>query len=149
MNPFAKVIKRRMNYMTAGFIFIIAIFLANRYIPILRSNVVLEHAEMLTGFRMGLIIGVELIMVFVMCKYRKAIRDADYMEDLRINEQDERNKMIQLKTGGHLYNAALFAVAAVTIIASYISWQAYLGLLMALMVMSLIKGVAKVYYRSH
>ncbi len=148
MKSFEQTIKDRVRWMSAGIALIVMIFVSNEAIHFPSSTLPpMEAASFAVGFRYGIAIGIQILLIRQVVKYQRALRNPEILQDLEILEKDERRQYIQMKMGGPMYSVAMFVVAAGALVASYVSWEGFMALLLAVVALALIKGSLKLYYR--
>lgn len=148
MENFRKVLKKRLSLMVV-FNALAAVFIALTAVYGNMTTASNENvADMIHGFQIGIFIGLELIMLVYITKYRKALKDEDKFKRVYIEENDERTKLIQDKIGGVGFNFALGAIATATVISGFFHQLVFLTLLGVLIFVVLVKGFLKLYYRN-
>lgn len=148
MENFKDVLKRRIRIMnTFNLLAVCFIALSNvyRYMNYIKS---VEMADMIHGFQVGIFIGLEFMMVMFVIKYRKALKSEVELKKLYIEEMDERKRLIRDKIGGTALNICMGGIATATIIAGFFNEIAFLSLMGALIFITLVKGVLKIYYKN-
>lgn len=73
----------------------------------------------ISDFQMGLLMGIELCLIFLSFKYRKAINDENELQDFYNSEHDERKNLIRQKAGYPVIWAASIVILIAAIIAGY------------------------------
>lgn len=106
-------------------------------------------ADFISGFNFGICISVELVAVYYMTKYTKALNNEELLKKLYVEENDERNKMIQTKIGGIAIDIILGGVIIATIVAGYFNEVIFFTLLGVTAFMVLTKLCLKIYYNKH
>lgn len=105
-------------------------------------------SDMIPGFQLGAFVGLQLIMIVYIAKYRKALKTEEELKKMYIKEHDERTKLITDKIGGVGLNFSLVAITIATIMAGFFNQLVFFTLLAILIFMSLVKGTLKIYYRN-
>ncbi len=103
-------------------------------------------SDFVHGGQTGLFTGFVVIMLRDIVKYIRAIKDEDRVKAIYIEENDERNKLINDKIGSVGYNFVILGLMVATIIAGFFNEVVFLTLLGALAFMALMKVSLKVYY---
>lgn len=148
MENFKKVIKRRMH-LAAIFNCLAVVFISfTGYRQNVMANGSGNISDMIRGFQTGVFIGLQLFMVILITKYRKAIKSEDSLKKLYIEENDERKKLIQDKIGGTGLNFIIGSAATAVVISGFFSETIFITLLAVLMFIILVKGFLKLYYRN-
>lgn len=150
MENFKKVIKRRMHF-AAIFNCVVVIFIA---LTAWYGNYLAQNGRgtfsqgFIPGFQTGVFIGLQLIMLRLIVKYRKAVKSEESLKKLYIEENDERKKLIRDKIGGTGLNFIIGSGAAAVIISGFFSESVFITLLGALIFIVFIKAFLKFYYRN-
>lgn len=148
MENFRKVLKKRLslmvsfNVVAAAFIGLIGAY--GNMTAISNDNI----AEMIHGFQVGIFLGLQIVMLLYISKYRNALRDEEKLKRLYIEEHDERTKLIKEKIGGVGFNFTLGAIGTATIVSGFLSEVVFLTLLGVLLFTVFVKGFLKLYYRN-
>lgn len=144
MKEFKEVLKKRMKF--------VAIY--NLLVLILLSNGILHmfvgynshKGNYIVGFDVGICIGIELLMLYHLGEYIKALKDESILKKLYISENDERSKYIAEKIGGKAVDIIILALCICAIIFGYINEIVFFTLLATLIFCILVKKILKVYY---
>ncbi|MDV3427166.1 MAG: hypothetical protein LIR50_08290 [Bacillota bacterium] len=150
MENYKKVIKRRMH-LAAIFNCIVVIFIALTawYGSYLAQNGRSTFSQgFIPGFQTGGFIGLQLVVLYHIAKYRKAIKNEESLKRLYIEENDERKKLIRDKIGGTGLNFIIGSGAAAVIISGFFNESVFITLLGALIFIVMVKGFLKLYYRN-
>ncbi|AAK81255.1 putative membrane protein [Clostridium acetobutylicum] len=144
MKEFKVSLKKRM-YIMGGVNAVAVIFIAltSVYTNRMPSN---DISDMIHGFQIGIFLGIEIVMLLLMGKYTKALRDENELKKLYIEENDERTKMINDKIGVTGFNFALGIIGAVAVAAGFINQLVFFTLAGVIIFMALVKAVLKIYY---
>lgn len=105
-------------------------------------------ADMISGFQVGIFIGIQIMMLITIAKYGQALKNENKLEKLYIKEHDERRKLIQDKIGGVGFNFAIAVIGTATVMAGFFHQLVFLTLLGVLILMVHVKGFLKIYYRN-
>lgn len=150
MENYKKVIKRRIRLM-AGFncLAIIFIALTAYYGNVLADKGRSEFSQgFIPGFQTGVFIGLQLVVLFFIAKYSKAIKNEQSLKKLYIEENDERKKLIKDKIGGTGLNFIIGSAATAVVISGFLSQTVFITLLAALIFIVMVKAFLKLYYRN-
>ncbi|MBQ6569813.1 MAG: hypothetical protein IJL87_06115 [Clostridia bacterium] len=72
-----------------------------------------------TDFLMGMICGIDLVAVFIIAKYLTALKNEEKLKAMYIEENDERNKTIRLRSGYPIVPAFVFVMLLAAVVAGY------------------------------
>ncbi len=113
-------------------------------------NILLDRyfgGTVITGFIMGFLIGGEFVVIFLIWRYGKALRDEEYLKKLYIEKNDERNRYIRsrMTETGTVVNLVLLGTAVIT--SGFFSLTVFFTLLAVFVVSMLVLIVLKFYYR--
>ncbi len=103
-------------------------------------------SDFMKGFQTGIFLGIQFLLIVIMFKYVKALRDEEKLKILYIAENDERRKFINSQIGGIGINIALSGLAVATIISGFYNTIIFLTLFGSLIFLVLVKGCLKLYY---
>ncbi len=147
MDKFKGVLKKRIN-LICGFNGLAVVFIA---LTFSYGNIVIGNskniASMIQGFQAGVFLGLQILFLLYITKYRKALKNDDLLKKLYIEENDERAKLIKDKIGGVGFNFSLGVIATATIISGFFHQMVFATLLGVLIFKVLVKGFLKVYYK--
>lgn len=85
----------------------------------LKENLVVNDSSL--GFLTGLILGINLICLYLICKTKKALQDKKLLKEMYIKKYDERESFIKLKSASSLISILAVGIFIVSILASYIN----------------------------
>lgn len=140
-----KMIKKRWIFISLNFIAVIIINLSSIYgHPTYNTNT----NDMIQGFRVGICIGMEIVLLYQIVGIVKALKSEDNLRQLYIKENDERNKFISLQTSSIGYSIALFGMALAVIVSSFFNSVVCITLLLATLFLIIIILLLYVYYRN-
>ncbi|WP_051540131.1 hypothetical protein [Clostridium ihumii] len=149
MDSFKKSIKLKMILLIT-FNIIACIFIAfiNYYSTKLNlfANTSKIASGRIQGFQTGFFVGLELLFVLGIIRYRKALNSNDELKKLYIEENDERKKHILSKTSSSSSTVSLILIAFLTIISGFFNEIVFYTLVMVLFLLSFIKVGFKLYY---
>lgn len=101
---------------------------------------------MVTGFQIGLFLGLQVIIFYLLIKYIKAIKKDNDLKSLYIKENDERKKLIKSSTFACSYITTLALLFLATIITGYFSGVIFKALIAVLYAALLITCIFKAYF---
>lgn len=148
MTDFTQTLKKRIFWMRAfmGTIFIMMMLvLLNEFMGNTFSLPAPQFAY-LKDFQIGLLLGIELIILFLYQRYQKALKNQDKLELLYNTEHDERKIMIRHKAGIPvlLITSAIILLAAV--VAGYFNETVFYTLFAVAMFQSVVCCFLKIVY---
>lgn len=86
---------------------------------LLKENLVVNDSSL--GFLTGLILGINLICLYLIFKTKKALQDKKLLKEMYIKEYDERERFIKLKSASSIISILAVGIFIVSILASYIN----------------------------
>lgn len=147
MEKFKSVLKKRISIMLV-FNVVAIIFIA---LTGLFSHMSVGGDEdindMIHGFQVGIFIGLQMVILIYVTKYRNALKNEDELKKLYIEENDERVKLIKDKIGGVGLNFTLGIIATATVTSGFFNQIVFITLLGVLFFSVIVKGSLKIYYR--
>jgi predicted lysophospholipase L1 biosynthesis ABC-type transport system permease subunit len=99
-------------------------------------------AETLIGF----FAGAEVVAAYRIIKYRRALRSGERLEALQIEESDERNRAVALKTCGACIRLTFALLGLAGIVAAFFSRTVFLTIGAVLIALLVLYCVLKAYY---
>ena|GEM_PF-1699840 len=103
--------------------------------------------DFLSGVRIGMFIGFEVVLIYRLTRYRRAIKNPDLLEKLYIQETDERTIFILQKSFSATFGISIILFAFFGIVASFWSMAVCLTLLVCAVTLGLINKCFRAYYR--
>ena len=148
MEKFKNVLKRRISLMAAfNGLAIAFIALTGLYGNSTAGNNA-NISDMIHGSQAGFFIGIQLIMVINITKYRKALKNDEKLKKLYVEETDERTKLIQDKIGGVGFNFTLASIATAAVVSGFFNEIVFKSLAGVLIFIVLVKASLKLYYKN-
>ncbi|MEK5031794.1 hypothetical protein MKY96_10135 [Paenibacillus sp. FSL R7-0302] len=98
------------------------------------------------GILAGLLFGSWISAALRMARLRKVLKDPELLEALHIAEQDERNRMIALKTGRAAMRLFLLVLSLSAVVASLINQTVFLTIAVTLVTLLLLYLLLSAYY---
>lgn len=86
---------------------------------LLKGNPIVNDSSL--GFLTGLILGINLICLYLICKTKKALQDKKLLKEMYIKKYDERESFIKLKSASSIISILAVGIFIVSILASYIN----------------------------
>lgn len=86
---------------------------------VLKDNLVVNDSSL--GFLTGLILGINLICLYLVLKIQKNLKDEKLLKAMYIKEYDERENFIKLKSASSIISILTLGIFIISIIASYIN----------------------------
>ena len=102
--------------------------------------------EDMTDYVVGFFIGLELVSVFYMSIFMKAYRNRDILEKMYTKETDEREIVIKMKSGENIIPIFSMIIVIVSLIVAYISYEAFLALMIVAIVQIIFSKLLKLYW---
>lgn len=148
MEKFKKSLKRRLNF-TVGFNILVVVFIVlTAMYGNKTAGINSDIADMIHGFQVGIFVGIQIVMLVCVRKYKKALLNEDELKKLYIEENDERIKLIKDKIGGVGLNFSLVAIAAAAVISGFFNELIFLTLVGVLVFIIIVKVFLKIYYKN-
>ncbi|MBC5580227.1 hypothetical protein H8S23_01770 [Anaerofilum sp. BX8] len=139
MEQFKHKLARRVRLCQAGAILALIGFFVGKFLG--------TPDEFSSGFRMGVLLGLELCMAFLAIRTRRALCDEAALKELYIKETDERNCQIKLMVFSSGWFLLLFCLGLAILAASFFNFTVVFTLLGVLLCMCLLKLGCTIYYR--
>lgn len=146
MENFKSTLKRRL-YLMASFNCLAVIFIILTFFTSSSASEKEHIANIIHGFQVGIFIGVQLIFLINIAKYKKSLKQESELRKLFVEENDERRKLIQDKIGGVGFNFSLVVIAIATVTSGFFNEVVFITLSSVLIFISFVKGFLKFYYR--
>lgn len=99
------------------------------------------------GFLTGLILGINLICLYLVFKIQKCLKDEKLLKDMYIKKYDERENFIKLKSASTLISILAVGIFIVSIIASYFNIIVFYTLVITGIFLLLVGLVLKIYWK--
>lgn len=113
-------------------------------LSIISKILVLEdHA---TSFALGFGVGLLVVVLYYMNRYRRALKSEEKLQELYIEENDERQRHIDAKIGGTGLNISILAFALAMLVSNYFNLIVFFTLLASTMFLVVLKAVLLKYY---
>ncbi|MFA0815439.1 MAG: hypothetical protein ACC608_06580 [Anaerofustis sp.] len=145
MEQYRQTIKHRRTLLAAAAA-LIALILSARALGWMPIGKETFYDGFLTGFLEGSLTGIELIFVFLIARYTKALRNEETLKQMHINETDERKAYIRTKSGGWTMYITSVAVIIAGIVAGYYNMTVFFTMLAVGMFQLLVIATLKIYY---
>lgn len=109
---------------------------------------ILEQTKdsMIRGFQEGLLIGLVITFLFLVIKYRRALKDEFALKKLYLRSIDERRKMIMDKSGGYIIVICSVIILIAGIIGGYFNETIFYSLIGCAYFLLHTKLILKIYY---
>jgi len=145
MDDYRKTVKNRIVVMSVfNCMAICLIILANMGIfPVANGG----HMDFIRGFLTGVIIALELLFVIYIAIFGRTLKNEEALRKQYIRETDERNHAILEKIGGIGYQFLPPLFLTATVVSGFFNQTVFFTLLVCTLVVSLFRGVLKLYYR--
>lgn len=99
------------------------------------------------GFLTGLILGINLICLYLVFKIQKCLKDEKLLKDMYIKKYDERENFIKLKSASSIISILAVGIFIVSIIASYFNIIVFYTLVITGIFLLLVGLVLKIYWK--
>lgn len=111
------------------------------------SNVVglEDHA---TSFALGFGVGILAVVIYYINKYRLALKSEEKLQELYVEENDERQQHINAKIGGTGLNISILSLALAMLVANYFNQIVFFTLLAATLFLVIVKAILLKYYNA-
>lgn len=103
--------------------------------------------DLSSGFLTGLILGMNLICLYLIFNTNKALKDERLLKEMYIREYDERENFIKLKSASYIISILALGIFIVSIFASYINIIVFYTLAFTGVFILLVGLVLKIYWR--
>ena len=108
-----------------------------------------QMVESVRGFATGLFIGIELVCVFQLGKLWKMLKDEEVLKEVYIREHDEREALIQMKSGLHVIPVLSFIILICAILVGFFNDTVFYTLVVVGIGQILIALALKIYWKNH
>lgn len=108
-----------------------------------------QMVESVRGFATGLFIGIELVCVFQLGKLWKMLKDEEVLKEVYIREHDEREALIQMKSGLHVIPILSFIILICAILVGFFNDTVFYTLVVVGIGQILIAFALKIYWKMH
>jgi len=127
----------------SGFTGLCIIFLAvfNRSNP-------MNVSDFSRGVQLGIFVGIALVTLYYIGKLKNTLKNEDKLKKLYIEENDERRRLIQDKTGKTTTLIVLFSIPIAIVVAGFYSIVVLITLLVTLLFLILTTAFVKNYYNN-
>ncbi|MTI67892.1 MAG: hypothetical protein FH753_15000 [Firmicutes bacterium] len=102
--------------------------------------------DFILGVQTGTFIGLELVIIFKIRKYKNALKDSNMLQKLYIEKNDERNKLILLNTHSTGLYVIMIVLSVATIISGFLNATVFFTLASVFMFIGLTVGFLGYYY---
>lgn len=102
--------------------------------------------DFISGFSLGVCVGIEFVVIFYMGKYISALRNEEKLKKLYILENDERIKMIQAKASSSGMAVAIAGLMLGALVAGYFNETVFFTLVAAALFVTFSFLFIKAYY---
>ena len=112
---------------------------------LLKENLVIN--DLSSGFLTGLILGMNLICLYLIFKTNKALKDERLLKAMYIRAYDERENFIKVKSASYIISILALGIFIVSSFASYINIIVFYTLAFTGVFLLLVGLVLKIYWR--
>lgn len=146
MEEFRSRLKRRMKVQIAFAAAFLVIIVGSTWLSFRIGREFSNTTDMMLGFQTGLCSSWMVMMLIGIMKIKKAMKDEKQCKRMYIEEHDERQKMIQLKTGKSAVIIGLSAMILAVYIAGFFNKVVFLTLMAVLVFFSFLVLGVQTYY---
>ncbi len=134
--------------------YIVLIIIISACIPALyylQNNILNSNnlSEFIKGYQFGLLAGIEGVLFTCLIINIKSLKNIKFCEKQFIKENDERTKIIKLKSSTFCYSAIMLILGLATIISGFYSITVFFTLLSVLMLILLFTIISTFYFEKH
>lgn len=148
MNTYRETLNKRLKWSVAFNGLAIALIAITFWIgQALNQNSTMEDG-MVTGFQVGIFIGLQAVMLYGIIRYRKALKDDTLLKAMYIQETDERSRWLQGKIGSMGLKLILSGIMIAMIIAGFFNLTVLLTLFAVLLFVLFVQLGLKVFYQN-
>jgi hypothetical protein len=112
-----------------------------------RSNP-LNMSDFSRGIQLGIFVGIALATLYYIGKLKNTLKNEDKLKKLYIEENDERRRLIQEKTGKTTTLIVSFSIPIAIIVAGFYNVVVLITLLVTLLFLFIITVFVKYYYNN-
>lgn len=105
-----------------------------------------KEVNIMAEFQKGLLVGLAVVLMFLVSKYQKALRDDAALKKLYLKAKDERKKAIMDASGGYVLPACSVIIMIAGIVGGYYDKVIFYSLIGCGYFLLTIKGILKIYY---
>ena len=148
MNTYRETLNKRLKWSVAFNGLAIALIAITFWIgQALNQNSTMQDG-MVTGFQVGIFIGLQAVMLYGIIRYRKALKDDTLLKAMYIQETDERSRWLQGKIGSMGLKLILSGIMIAMIIAGFFNLTVLLTLFAVLLFVLFVQLGLKVFYQN-
>lgn len=138
-------VKKSMQLAAIGvfWIFILIGMIGTKTIP---SNLAANEAEFMMGFQAGLLVVLDLVLIYKVGIYWRALKDDKKLKQLYYKENDERECYIDQMAGKKSMNITVVLLVVLAVIAANFSFEAFIAIIVATLVVGAVNIGIKLYY---
>jgi len=118
MEKYKKVVRKRISWVIISTLLVVTLVLCMHFFVIKSVN---GASGNLFSFLEGGVIGLDLVALFYMIQYRKALENDEKLKKMYNEEHDERIQFIRQKAGFPVFTAAGVVMIVGGVVAGYIS----------------------------
>lgn len=145
MEKFGKTIKQRLFWGTVIVVFAISLSILDQTGLLFEIEFIKKH-ENLSNFQIAFVMCIAIVAIFMMSKYRKALKDKSKLQILYNQENDERLQLVRQKSGMPMVMITSTIMIFAGIIAGYLNETVFHTLIAASLIQLTICLFAKIYY---
>ncbi|MDS0524855.1 hypothetical protein NNC19_04125 [Clostridium sp. SHJSY1] len=145
MSEFKNILRRRVSRGVAFNVIVIVLICITGYYSAIQMNIN-DIDDGIHGFQVGLFVGIELVAIFHIVKFIRALKNEEELKKLYIKENDERDKFINDKICNKGYNFLLILLGIAAIISGFFNPTVFFTLVLVLVFSAIILISLKLYY---
>lgn len=145
MEPYKDTLKMRIALLCAGVVVMTAVLIMGETGVFARVGDS-SFTGFLRGFQTGILTSVSLVFVFFIARYIRVLGSGEKLKASYYAENDERHKLIMMKTGGTAMYVCTVAILLAGIVAGYFSETAFYSLAGCALFLLVARLILKIYY---
>lgn len=146
MEKFKRKIEKRIKFYIGVIGLFTLLFAANVlhwFTPMVENQ---HYTDFFNGVQFGMLIGVELFLVYKISYYQRVLKNDNKLKMLYIEENDERTIEIAKRTGIESYKVMIMLLLAGAIIIGYFSMAGFIAFMVAALLEILVRLGLYSYY---
>lgn len=145
MEKFRKKIKQRMFWGTVLVVFALSLSILDQTGLLFEIEFIKKH-ENLSNFQIAFVMVISIIAIFMIMKYKKALKDEAKLQILYNQENDERLQLVRQKSGMPMVMITSTIMIFAGIVAGYLNETVFHTLIAASLAQLTMCSFAKIYY---
>ena len=145
MEQYKKSLKGRIALLGIGIAALIALLVLTQS-GVMSTASSAEFSDFLSGFQMGVLVAVIGIFIFVIVQYARLLGNEEKLKAEYYSENDERKKLIMMKTGGNAMYVCAVVILIGGIVAGYFNEIVFFSLAGCALFLLIARCALKIYY---